>query len=229
MNVSNTTDETNNNDEIVARVSASFDDEEEGVQPVLGITPWIPIRVNRYPSDYPEQKICLEDLITVAVRISDCNRIRSNEAEYDNDTATAKCMAPQNTRFRIKLFHGETERHIIVDMRKISGCGLVYQEEYRAIMNAAKFGEIAQRKPSEYVKPLVLDEPGMDNNYIPLKDSVLKQSPLSVKSHFHSDCHEDVASTTNSEHSSIDTALNASKIIMEETSGIQGENAYRFY
>ena len=201
--------------------------ETEPVELLPNIAPWIPQRVNRYPSDYPDQRICLEDLTTVAFRVSECNRIRSIEAEYDSDTATAKCIALRNTHFRIILFHGETERHIIVDIKRMSGCSLIFQEEYRAIMNAAKFGEITTRKVSQYAQIPTSNEQ-YRNDSIPLQDDVLKQSLLSMKIHLYSDCHdirvmalEDVVSTTNSEHSFDDTALKASKMIMEKDLGIR--------
>jgi len=197
--------------------------EFEPVELISDIAPWIPHRVNQYTSDYPEQSICLEDLVTVAFRVSECNRIRSIEATYDNDTATAKCVAIRNTHFHIMLFHGETERHIIVKMRRMSGCALIFQEEYRAIMNAAKFGEISRRK----VLP-TLDEPCKNDDFIPLQDSILEKNLTSMKIYLHSDRHdtrvlalEDLASTTNSDLSFDDTALKASKIIMEQNSGIR--------
>lgn len=194
------------------------------------IAPWIPVHVNPYTFAYPKERICVENLplVTVAFRVSECNRIRSIEAEYDNDTATAECIASQNTHFRVMLFRGETERHIIVDIRRMSGCSLVFREEYRALMNAAKCGEIAPRKASQCIKMPTLGEHQRDNGYIPLPNSVLEKSLLSMKNHLQSECHdtrvlalEDVASTTNPECISDNTALNASKIIMEQSAGIR--------
>lgn len=202
---------------------------EPVVESLPGITPWIPQHVNRYPSDYPDKKICLEDnLATVAFRLSECNRTRSIEAKYDTDTATAKCIALQNTHFRITLFYGETERHVILNIRRMSGCSLIFQEEYRALMNAAKFGEITTRKVLQYVETPTLDAQ-YRNNVIPLQDNVLEQSLLSMKSHILSGRHddhvlalEDMASTTDSEHSLLDdTALKASSVIIEENFGIR--------
>lgn len=201
---------------------------EPVVEPLPDIAPWIPQHVNRYPSDYPDQQICLEDLVTVAFRISECNRIRSIEAEYDTETATAKCIALRNTHFRITLFHGETERHIIVKIRRMSGCSLIFHEEYRALMNAAKFGEITTRKVLQYVETPTSDGQ-YRNDFIPLQDNVLEQILLSMNSHIHSGRYdvrvmalEDMASTTNSEHSLLDdTALKASTIIMEKNLGIR--------
>jgi len=189
---------------------------------------WIPNRVDPCPSNYAEHATCVDDLALVAHRISECNRIRSVEAEYDNDTATAKCMALRNTHFRIILYQGETQKHIIVDMRRMSGCSLIFQEEYGAIMNAAKFGEIAPREVVPFSKSSTSDsKPCKNNDYIPLQDGVLEQSLVSAKKHLHSDFHdvrvlalEDVASTTSHGHSSDDTALNACKIIMEQKSDI---------
>jgi len=186
---------------------------------------WNPRRVNQYQSNYQEQKICAEKLITVAHRIYESNRVRSIETEYDDDTATAKCMAPRNTTLRIALFHGETENHIIVDIRRMGGCSLVFQEEYRAIMKAAKLGEIT---PSKKVDLGIRKKAQETTDYIPLKKGVLEENLVSNKSFLGSECHdtcvlalEDMAFTTNSDDSSDDTALNASKLIMEEVTGIR--------
>eukprot|EP00555_Chaetoceros_dichaeta_P011540 CAMPEP_0198265126 /NCGR_PEP_ID=MMETSP1447-20131203/20377_1 /TAXON_ID=420782 /ORGANISM="Chaetoceros dichaeta, Strain CCMP1751" /LENGTH=117 /DNA_ID=CAMNT_0043954425 /DNA_START=88 /DNA_END=438 /DNA_ORIENTATION=- len=110
---------------------------------------WTPHHVNPPPSDDIDQVSCVGDLITVAHRISECNRIRAVDGEYDDDTAVANCVAPNNTRFRIVLYQGEiqgTQETIIVDMRRISGSIAIYQEEHHAIMCAAKFGEIWPRE-----------------------------------------------------------------------------------
>ena len=124
----------------------------ELVQKFLPIAPWTPYCLNQYMSDYPEERIFIEDSATVAFRVSDCNMIRSIEAEYNNELATVEYIVPQNTHFRIMLFHGKIERYIIVDICKMSSCSLVFQEEYRAIMNAAKFGEISRRKVLQCIK-----------------------------------------------------------------------------
>lgn len=202
--------------------------ETEPVELFPHIAPWTPLRINRYPSDYPEERICVEDLSTVAFRVSECNRIRSIEAKYDNDTATAECITSHNTHFRVMLSHGETERHIIMDIRRISGCSLVFQEEYRALMNAAKFGEITTKNTLQCIKSLTLGEQQRNNGYIPLPNGILEKDLLSMNNHLQSECHdirvmalEDVASTTNPGFIYDNTALNASKIIMEQSSGIR--------
>jgi len=186
---------------------------------------WNPRRINRDQSEYPEQKICAEELKTVAGRISECNRVRSIETEYDDDTATANCTALPNTTFRIRLFHGEMENYIIVDMRRMSGCSLVFQEEFCAIMNAARFGDITPRR----IKNLGTLNKSHELKYHipPLPKGTLEQHLLSIKNYLCSECHdvrllalEDVACTT-SEDSADGIALNASKIIMEKITGIR--------
>ena len=81
--------------------------------------------------------------------------------------------------------------------------------------------EEAVRKVLQYVET----QPTLDdrNDVIPLRDDVLEQSLLSMKSRIHSDrgdvsvlALEDMVSTTNSERSVLDdTALKASHILME--------------
>ena len=113
-----------------------------------GIEHWLPLRVDPSPTEHAELIACEGHLTTIAVRISECNQIRLIEANYDNDGASARCIAMRNTHFRIKLFRGETEKHIIVVIEKKSGCDLIFQEEYHALMCAARFGEIHPRKVS---------------------------------------------------------------------------------
>eukprot|EP00555_Chaetoceros_dichaeta_P014832 CAMPEP_0198276090 /NCGR_PEP_ID=MMETSP1447-20131203/65124_1 /TAXON_ID=420782 /ORGANISM="Chaetoceros dichaeta, Strain CCMP1751" /LENGTH=61 /DNA_ID=CAMNT_0043971009 /DNA_START=376 /DNA_END=561 /DNA_ORIENTATION=+ len=45
-----------------------------------------------------------------------------------------------------------TQGSIIVDMRRMSGSSIIFQEEYIAIMCAAKFGEIWPRENLEDLK-----------------------------------------------------------------------------
>eukprot|EP00555_Chaetoceros_dichaeta_P000166 CAMPEP_0198276866 /NCGR_PEP_ID=MMETSP1447-20131203/65539_1 /TAXON_ID=420782 /ORGANISM="Chaetoceros dichaeta, Strain CCMP1751" /LENGTH=397 /DNA_ID=CAMNT_0043971839 /DNA_START=24 /DNA_END=1218 /DNA_ORIENTATION=- len=247
---------------------------------------WIPHHVNPYPSDFIEQISCVAVLLTVAhrisecnrirsveaeydndtavancvasnnthfrvmlyqgetqgtiivdmrrmsgssmIRISECNRIRSVEAEYDNDTAVANCVASNNTHFRVMLYQGETQGTIIVDMRRMSGSSMIFQEEYRAIMSAAKFGEIWPREKLECLKITPSDKQYRNNGYIPLQDGVLEQTLLSFKNKLCSDCYdermlalEEIASVTNPEHSYDETALITCKTIMEPKSSIR--------
>jgi len=122
---------------------------------------WLPDAVNPCPSDYHGQIAIADHLTTVSCRISDCNRIRLVAAEYNNDNASASCVALRDTHFSILLFRGETQKEIIVVIRKISGCDLIFREEYEALMNAAVFGEIMPRM--EDPKPPTEDKPSQNN------------------------------------------------------------------
>jgi len=113
-----------------------------------GIAHWLPLRVDPSPTEHAELIACEGHLTTIAGRISECNRIRLIKADYDNGGASARCVAMRNTHFCIKLFRGETEKHIIVVIEKESGCDLIFREEYHALMCAARFGEIHPRKVS---------------------------------------------------------------------------------
>jgi len=101
------------------------------------------------PSGYHAQT-CTGDLLTIAVRISECNRRRFVDAEYANDPAVATCTAIRDTHFRVMLFRAETEKEINVVIQKISGSDLIFEEEYIALMNAAMFGEIMPRDDELY-------------------------------------------------------------------------------
>jgi len=100
------------------------------------------------PSGYHAQT-CTGNLLTIAVRISECNRRRFVDAEYSNDPAVATCTAMRNTHFRVMLFRAETEKEINVVIQKISGSDLIFEEEHIALMNAAMFGEIMPRDPEQ--------------------------------------------------------------------------------
>jgi len=110
------------------------------------ITYWAADAVYPCPLEYHAQT-CTGDLITISVRISECNRRRLVNAEYADDPAVATCIGLRDTHFRVMLFSAETEKEINVVIEKISGCDLIFEEEHIALMNAAMFGEIMPRDP----------------------------------------------------------------------------------
>jgi len=104
------------------------------------------------------------------------------EAEYDNNTAIAKCVALRDTHFRILLFHGESEKDIVVVIEKISGCNMIFEEEYIAIMNAARYGEIMPRETPKSFNKSNLEEESKNSDDIPFEHNILGKTLMSEKS-----------------------------------------------
>jgi len=104
------------------------------------------------------------------------------EAEYDNNTAIAKCVALRDTHFRILLFHGESEKDIVVVIEKISGCNMIFEEEYIAIMNAARYGEIMPRETPKSFNKSNLEDQSSNSDDIPLEHNILEKNLVSEKS-----------------------------------------------
>eukprot|EP00555_Chaetoceros_dichaeta_P007557 CAMPEP_0198253218 /NCGR_PEP_ID=MMETSP1447-20131203/3678_1 /TAXON_ID=420782 /ORGANISM="Chaetoceros dichaeta, Strain CCMP1751" /LENGTH=235 /DNA_ID=CAMNT_0043938805 /DNA_START=633 /DNA_END=1340 /DNA_ORIENTATION=+ len=107
----------------------------------------------------------------------------------------------------------------------MNGCSLIFNAEYRAILQYSKFGEIHVSEKSQcYTTP---STEIYGNKYIPLDDSILEETIYTAQSDLLSDrkdayllALEDIASTTNCQQSSESIAFKASKIIVESCSGI---------
>jgi len=191
-------------------------------------TGWFPTVLNPFPGDRLVRRATYEVYETISIiacRIFDCNRVRSVEVVYDNERATAMCTASQNTNFRISLFKGKSSGSILVEVQKMNGCSLIFNAEYRAILQYSKFGEIHVSEKSQcYTTP---STEIYGNKYIPLDDSILEETIYTAQSDLLSDRQdvylfalEDIASTTNCQQSSESIAFKASKIIVESCSGI---------
>jgi len=191
-------------------------------------TGWFPTVVTPFPGDRHMRRTTYEvyeSASTIAYRIFDCNRVRSIEAVYNNERAIAICTASHNTIFRVRLFKGKSSGSILVEVQKLSGCSLIFNVEYRAILQSTKYNEIpVSEQPQHYTTALT----GMyGNTYIPLDDSILEETIYTAQSDLLSDRQdayllalEDIASTTNPQQSSNSIAFKASKMIVERCSGI---------
>jgi len=107
----------------------------------------------------------------------------------------------------------------------MSGCSLVFGEEYRAIVGAVQSGTFVARETADVERPK-LDQ---EDSAPPHHTDVLERSLSRMKRDLRSDRHdvrllalEVVASTTDSDRACGDTAVSASKMIMgDAASGIR--------
>lgn len=94
----------------------------------------------------------------VATRICDSNRLRSISANYSN--CEAQCKNSSYSKFVVNLYAG-SNNGTIVEVMRLSGCGLAYRKEREAIINAAQgLGSVIESKfpcnvmriPDEFLK-----------------------------------------------------------------------------
>jgi len=188
--------------------------------------------IQPFPPHSPTHRTCFEadsnEVATVVNRISCSNRIRSIETKYDNDYPIANCIASSNTKYRIQLYYKSVKSSpsntniILIEVHRRSGCSLVFNQEYNAIVHAAKYGEIVA--PDTSIDGMATVKNSMISKTIPaisIEDSLLDKSLENAQSELLSKEYdirlsglEDVASNTNSHLSSENIALMASKRIM---------------
>merc|ERR1719384_844180 len=201
---------------------------------------WTLTNIQPFPFDNPTQrtsfKVNSNEATTVAHRISFSNRVRSIETKYDNDDPIANCITSRNTKFRIQLFckgrkSSSSEKIILVQVQRRSGCSLAFSKEYKALVQAVKYGKVVA--PNASIVVTARTPSTMIPNHlsiIPIEDGLLERNLENAQTQLLSNAYdeqffglEDVASTTNSQLSSEDIALKASKLIMleEKYSGIR--------
>lgn len=123
---------------------------------------WMVSKVEQIPDDFPLEKTSRHirdaDCSLVATRISDCLRLRSIEAEYNDDEGKAKCRTADFVSFRIKLFAG-TEGGVVVEVQRRRGSSFSFMRDCRAILDAAEGGGVSPASESDlpYLKRPVSD------------------------------------------------------------------------
>lgn len=194
---------------------------------------WTLTNIQAFPSDSPMLRTCFEvdsDEKTVARRISFSNRARSIETEYNNYDPIANCIASNNMKFRVQLFCESknslrSKKHItLVQLQRRAGCSLTFNEEYKAIVQASKYGVfVAPNAPMKRTYKVTDNKMFNDFSVIPLEDGVLEQNLENTQAQLLSDGYdsqifglEDLASTTNPHGSYANIASKASVIIMTD-------------
>jgi len=99
--------------------------------------------VRHVPSYYPLEKTSrfVEGVrpSEIASRISDCCRIMSVQALFDNSTATAELKTSEHVEMHISLWHADDHPNCtIVEAQRRKGCSLTYHKYCRNLLDAAE-------------------------------------------------------------------------------------------
>lgn len=119
-----------------------------GVRREWGECSWKVTVLNEVPLDFPLERTRREienvPVTDVVRRITKCLRLLSIEAEFDGESAKAKCKTSDMVVFRIRLFAGksETQEPIIVEIQRRSGSPRCFLSVCKKILDAAEGVEI---------------------------------------------------------------------------------------
>lgn len=109
---------------------------------------WKISTLNEVPLDFPLERTRREiekvPVTEVVDRITKCLRKLSIEAEFDGESAKAKCKTSDMVGFRIRLFAGQskTQEPIIVEIQRRSGSPRCFMRVCKKILDAAEGLEI---------------------------------------------------------------------------------------
>jgi hypothetical protein len=97
-----------------------------------------------FPLERTKREIVKVPVSEVVERITKCLCILSIEAEFDGETAKAKCKTSDMVGFRIRLFAGQsrTQEPIIVEIQRRSGSPRCFMRVCKKILDAAEGIEI---------------------------------------------------------------------------------------
>jgi hypothetical protein len=104
---------------------------------------WIPTNLRPVPSFYPLEKSSRfidDDLPSVASRLSECLRILSVQAIYNNELATAALLTMENVEMHLSLWKttgGDYPDGIVVELQRRNGCSITFHRYSRYILDAA--------------------------------------------------------------------------------------------
>lgn len=99
--------------------------------------------VRHVPSYYPLEKtsrfVSGVRPSEIANRISDCCRIMSVQASFDNNSATAELRTSEHVEMHISLWHADDHPDCtIVEAQRRKGCSLTYHKYCRNLLDAAE-------------------------------------------------------------------------------------------
>ena len=132
-----------------AKAGQRHEEEEAGVaslpdtQDFLLPTNWSPKSLRPVPAFYPLEKSSRfidDDLMSVASRLSECRRLLSVHAVYNNDTATASLSTGENVEMHLSLWKTSGARHpagIVVELQRRKGDSITFHRYSKHILDAA--------------------------------------------------------------------------------------------
>lgn len=104
---------------------------------------WIPLKLRPVPAFYPLEKssrLVEDELSEVAGRLSDCMRVLSVQALYNNETATACLMTSENVEMYLSLWKPNSAQYpngIVVELQRRKGDSIAFHRYSRFILDAA--------------------------------------------------------------------------------------------
>jgi hypothetical protein len=104
---------------------------------------WVPTKLRSVPAFYPLEKSSRfidDELSYVTERLSECFRILSVQAIYNNDTATAYLITAENVEMHLSLWkasNGSDQTGIVVELQRRKGDSIAFHRYSRYILDAA--------------------------------------------------------------------------------------------
>jgi len=101
---------------------------------------WFPTKLRPVPAFYPVEKssrLVEGDLKEIAARLSDCLRVLSVHAVYNNDTATASLTTPENVEMHLSLWKVSGNAGILVELQRRKGDSITFHRYSQYILDAA--------------------------------------------------------------------------------------------
>lgn len=104
---------------------------------------WIPMKLRPVPAFYPLEKsnrFVDDELPEVAARLSDCLRVLSVQAVYNNETATAYLLTSENVEMHLSLWQTSGSIYpngIVVELQRRKGDSIAFHRYSRFILDAA--------------------------------------------------------------------------------------------
>eukprot|EP00544_Gedaniella_sp_CCMP2646_P013639 CAMPEP_0202496348 /NCGR_PEP_ID=MMETSP1361-20130828/19549_1 /ASSEMBLY_ACC=CAM_ASM_000849 /TAXON_ID=210615 /ORGANISM="Staurosira complex sp., Strain CCMP2646" /LENGTH=491 /DNA_ID=CAMNT_0049127649 /DNA_START=56 /DNA_END=1531 /DNA_ORIENTATION=+ len=105
---------------------------------------WCPTNLRLVPAFYPLEKSSRfidDDLASIATRVSECLRLLSVQAIYNNEVATASLLTGENVEMHLSLWKtaatSKNPEGIVVELQRRKGDSIVFHRYSRHILDAA--------------------------------------------------------------------------------------------
>mmetsp|Transcript_1708 Transcript_1708/g.2309 ORF Transcript_1708/g.2309 Transcript_1708/m.2309 type:complete len:487 (-) Transcript_1708:60-1520(-) len=121
-----------------SRDRASTVDELPASLPPVDNSQWCPKALRPVPAFYPLEKssrLIVDDLNMIAARLSDCMRILSVQAFYDDETATASLLTAEHVEMHLSLWG--SPKGVVVELQRRKGDSITFHRYSRYILDAA--------------------------------------------------------------------------------------------